>query len=149
MILGVFIVLTSIIAFTTSLNVFFKIIQIVVLWILVLYLIPLLILYFNYSKVNKNNVFIFDKESIIFNDGVNKNNFKLEDIECIELNLSIPLYNKRYRLFFWDEYFYALLKLKNGKKLYITCLLCDELEKFIPKHLFKRKERIFPLISKE
>ncbi len=149
-----FILIISIIAsaiilfllFTTTTHVFTTSVLVLLIWTLIFYLIPLLILYFNYKKVNKDSVLIIRDESISLEDKSTQETFTVNEIEFIELNMSIPLYNKRIRLFFWDEYYYALIKLKNGKILFVTCLLCDKLEEFLPEELFLRKERMFPII---
>lgn len=132
--------------FTTRTYVFTTSVLVLLVWTLIFYLIPLLILYFNYKKVNKDSVLIIKDEFISFENKSSQEIFTVNEIEFIELNMSIPLYNKRIRLFFWDEYYYALIKLKNGEILFVTCLLCDKLEEFFPEELFLRKERLFPLV---
>lgn len=116
-------------------------------WTSLVYLMPLLILYFNYKNNNKNSILKIYNNTITFNNKTNEQSFKIDDINAVELNLSIPLYYNRWRLFYWDEFYYALILLKSGEELVITCLLCDELERYIPINLIKRRERVFPLIE--
>ena len=132
---------------TVSLDVFLKVSYVVTAWTLIIFLIPMLILYFNYSKYNKNTVLNLSIDSINIESKSKKSTFELDDIDYVEFNLSFPLYENRWRLAFWDEYYYALIKLKNGEKHIITCLLCDELQELIPAHLIKKRKRFFPLVE--
>jgi hypothetical protein len=119
------------------------------IWSLVVYLIPLLIIFFDYYKSNNNCTFKISEKGYLYSEKNEIIEFGINEIEKVVFNLSYPLFDKRIRLFFWDEYFYTRIKLKNGKNIFITCLLCDELESIIPTNLIERKKRIFPLINKK
>lgn len=146
-ILLIIIALSSFFYLTNDFNIFLKILKVLLLWTLIVYLLPLLYLYFTYKKENKFTSLNFFEGNIIVEDLNSSIKFSVKDISYVELNLSFPLFYNRHRLFFWDEYFYSKIVLFNGDYFYITCLLCDELEKFIPKELMLKKRRIFPLIS--
>ena len=139
--------LTIYLVYTTPLDILYKVLYVLIAWTLVGYLGPMLILYFNYRSYNKNTVFQISSNAIIYEDALKKRKFTFEEIAYIEFNLSYPLYENRWRLFFWDEYYYALVKLKDGEKYIITCLLCDELKEIIPIDLIKKRRRVFPLVQ--
>lgn len=117
------------------------------IWTISFYLLPMLILYFNYRSYNKYTILQISNNGITYKDGLQKRAFPFEEIEYVEFNLSYPLYENRWRLAFWDEYYYALVKLKDGEKYIITCLLCDELKEIIPIDLIKKRRRVFPLVQ--
>ncbi|MHA7057059.1 hypothetical protein ACWGOQ_0007560 [Aquimarina sp. M1] len=125
-------------------------IQVTMLWGILVYLLPLLILFFNYRKKNRNISLKIENHNIHYynnKENLNSFTFRVESIDKVVFNQSFPLYYNNVRLFFWDEYYYALVRLKNGEKIVVTCLLCDEFEKFIPSHLIVEKRRLFPLID--
>lgn len=122
---------------------------VMLIWTSALYLMPMLVLYFNYRKFNKDVVLKTKNASIVFEDKLKKRMFTFNEVAYIEFNLSYPLYENRWRLFFWDEYYYALIKLKSGEKFIITCLLCDELKEMIPASLIRKRRRVFPLVQLE
>lgn len=116
-------------------------------WTLVFFIFPLLILDFNYSKYNKNMVLNLSNTSICIRTKSKKIAFELDDIDYVEFNLSVTSYYKHMGIAFWNEYYYVLIQLRGGEKYIITCLLCDELEDFIPTKLIKKRMRIFPLVE--
>jgi len=113
-------------------------------WLTPISILPLLILFFNYSKENKTSSLIIDNGNFEFSKNKQITKFTLSDIEEIELNISPNLFYNGLTFFLWDEYYYTLVKLKNGDNLIITCLLCNELETHIPNELIKRKRRLLP-----
>ncbi|WP_159090843.1 hypothetical protein [Aquimarina aquimarini] len=129
-------------------NTVFTIIQVALLWGVVGYLLPLLVLFFNYKKENNKTILEVINNKFTYKKKNKTIEFSFSDIEKVVLNLSFPLYHRDIRLFFWDEYYYAEIKLKNGKSIIITCLLCDEIETLIPKNLIERRRRIFQVITK-
>ena len=145
---GIYIGFLILSLYENELNITFKVMGVVVIWSLMVYLIPLLILYFNYYISNKESSFIVGPKSLSYSEKNEIIEFGINEIEKVVLNLSYPLYEKRYRLFFWDEYFYSEIFLKNGEKIIITCLLFDKIETIIPSNLIIRKKRIFPFIKK-
>lgn len=131
---------------TSSFKSTLNILGIILLFETIFYLIPLLILYFNYWNINKGVTLEVSNNSFVYDDGKLKSSFTVDKIAEVELNLSGNLYDKFVRLFFWDEYYYADINLVNGENFYITCLLCNEIEELVPLDLIKRRRRILPLI---
>ncbi len=132
----------------TNLNIAIKIMAIVSIWSLSFYIIPLVFIHFNYYKINRNSILNITQKGFLLSQRNDSVEFDFNEIKKVVFNLSYPLYDKRFRLFFWDEYFYAQVYLKSGKNIIITCLLFDKLEAIIPSNLIKRKKRIFPYIKK-
>jgi len=149
LILSIDFILILVLSSVSKTDALFKTIFVLLVWSLIFYMIPLLVLYFNYSRANKNSVLKLENDSIIFKKAPNAEQveFKLTDIDYVELNLSLPLYENRWRLFFWDEYYYSYVVLKNGDSLVITCLLFDNLESLLPLNLIKKRKRFFPLVK--
>ena len=135
--------------YTNPLDISFKIMRVMLLFTISVYLTPLLILYFNYYNYNKSTALEISNNVIIYKSALKKRMFTFNEVAYIEFNLSYPLYENRWRLFFWDEYYYALIKLKSGEKFIITCLLCDELKEMIPASLIRKRRRVFPLVQLE
>lgn len=109
---------------------------------------PLLILYLNYMKYNKNDELIIRNGiELTLYDRKNKQSFRLNDIEVIEIHLPITLYQKRTTWLYWDELFYYNIIFKNGNTYPISCLLCDFIDD-LPKYRFQKIKRFFPIIKK-
>ena len=135
--------------YQNNLNIAIKVMAVVSIWSLTVYIIPLIYIQLNYYKKNKNSVLKINEKGISISRKNDLVKFEFSEIQKVEFNFSYPLYDKRFRWFFWDEYFYAEIHLKKGENLIITCLLFDKLETIIPSKLIKRKKRIFPYIKKE
>jgi hypothetical protein len=134
--------------YQNNLNIAIKVMAGVSIWSLCVYIIPLIYIHFNYYIENKNSILKLTENGISISRKNDLVVFEFNEIKKVEFNFSYTLYDKRFRWFFWDEYFYAEVHLKNGENLIITCLLFDQLETIIPLKLIKRKKRIFPYIKK-
>ncbi|SDY05643.1 hypothetical protein SAMN05444411_1168 [Lutibacter oricola] len=118
----------------------------------VFYLIPLIVLFKNYTKHNKHFELIIEENEKYLINRKNTNlkskiNLPDSEIKIINSNLSYSLFDNRIRLLFWDELFYNELILKNNERIYISCLLCDELIEHFPNVKNNRIKRIFPNIK--
>lgn len=104
--------------------------------------VPLIIFYYNYSKINKGAIFILDSSQEIYE--YQKENerilFKKQDIDKVEVHFSIPSYHKRIVWIFWQHFFYSRIKLKNGKNVIVTCLMCDNLIDHFNEDMIVRKK---------
>jgi len=121
----------------------------IILFSLVFYLIPLMLLFTNHTKNNKdfqlsiiendeNNIFKFTNK----NDRIT---FSESDVKKIVLHLTPPVYDDRTRWFFWDDYFYTKI-ITNENELKISCLLCDDFSKYISKEKIIKEKTFFPLL---
>jgi hypothetical protein len=137
------IIISFIVGYDTSLERIIDIAFVVFIWGVICSILPMLILFINYSNENKNSSLIINNGYFEFSKNKQLIKFSASDIKEVELNLSLNLYYNELTLFLWDEYYYTVIKLKNGENCIITCLLCNELEKHIPNQLIKRKRRIF------
>ena len=106
--------------------------------------VPLIVFYYNYSKKNKDAIFILDSSQGMYEyQNENENErilFKRQDIDKIEVHVSIPSYHNRIIWLFWQDFFYSSIQLKNGKKVIITCLMCDNLIDHFNADLIVRKK---------
>jgi hypothetical protein len=116
----------------------------------VIYILPLLIIYVNHRKYNNNSKLVVSgSESGVnlfeYKSPTEEINFTENEVIKCEANLSPSLYNKRTSLLFSDEYFFYKIYLQN-RTLHISCLICNDLEKYIPKCKMKKIKNYFPLI---
>ena len=135
-----------------SFEIFVKVFFSVFLFTSIFYLIPLIVLFRNYLKHNEHlELYIEDNGDfkLIQKNKLtdSKKSLVESDINLINLNLSHTLYDKRMRLLYWDELFYYEIVLKTKEKIYISCLLCDELIEHFPNVKNNRIKRIFPNIK--
>ena len=148
------IILTTIFYFfhNASFLIFIKVLLSVFLFTSIFYLIPLIVIFRNYMKYNEHlELIIEDSDSYSVNL---KNNLTEtltplmeSDIKLINSNLSYTLYDNRLRWFYWDELFYYELVLKTNERIFISCLLCDDIFEHIPNVKNQRIKRIFPIIK--
>lgn len=116
----------------------------------IFYLGPLLILIFNYILKNKRASLKihFDKDipdKIEYLSRGRNIHFKVEDIQNIEWNMSITSYENRYKWFFWDEYFYYKIILKDGSQIFVPCILCDSIDEIFENNNLKKIKRYYPI----
>jgi hypothetical protein len=93
-----------------------------------LMVLPTIIIHLNYFFVNKNTEMIIypEKKSIRFFEKETWKQFGLYEIEKVEVYMSPQLYRKSTGFTPWDSYHYTKLCLKDGKSLFITCLMANE-----------------------
>lgn len=120
------------------------------LFMSILIFIPLIILYFNHSKVNKGRSLELSKKEdenlFQLKNSTEIHSFSEEDIINVNFFLTAPVYRKSTRWLFWDEFFYYIIRLKNGKSITITCLLCENFNQFVSKDKIIKKKVFFPYI---
>ena len=121
---------------------FVKGLVIILSYIMLFFYIPLIIFYYNYSKINKGAIFTIDSSQEVYE--YQKENeriiFEKQDIDKIEVHVSIPSYYNRFIWNFWQDFFYSSIQLKNGKSVIITCLMCDNLIDHFNADLIVRKK---------
>jgi hypothetical protein len=109
--------------------------------------IPLVILYFNYKRYNKDLILKISPNSRYeLTKSSEYIEFYKEDIEHIEFILSYAVFDKRASFLLWDSYFYVKIVLKNSQHVYITCIVCDDLSLYFPESIIKRRKIFFPYI---
>lgn len=117
------------------------------LFTILFYLGPLVYLFFNYTKSNKNQEFQFiDNSELVIKIGKLKKTISFSDIKRLEIHVSKTAFENRMKWFFWDELFYYKLVLKNEEKIIITCYVGNDIEKYFKPKKIKKIERIFPKI---
>ncbi|SHJ59643.1 hypothetical protein SAMN04488007_0826 [Maribacter aquivivus] len=115
-----------------------------------LYLGPLLIVFFNHWYYSRNtgiSMEVIDDE-IIFTFKFAKRSVMLEykNVSRIELMLSYPRYDGRVSWMFWDNYYYFIIVMKDGKSYPVSCLICGDLLKYISREKITNTRIMFPII---
>ncbi len=129
-----------------SFDIWMKILLMLFLWTLIIYILPLIFLHINYMRYNKGSKLMIEDTLVKFYFKRRKIDFSITDVTYISINMSVTLFEKRIRWFFWDELFYYKIHLKNGSSILITCFLCDDLLKHFPNVEIRRKKQIFPKV---
>lgn len=113
-----------------------------------LYLFPLLILYFNHKRHSKGVVFKFDQgnSSVFFESKNHRLSIPVKDITKVELFLSPASYTNFIDWQYFGIYHYASLLTKENGVIKISCLVCDKIEDIFPKDVIHRKKRYMPII---
>ena len=106
-----------------------------------------LYLHFEYLAKNKGEEYeVRDTELIRWKDGEEKI-YKNDEIEKIIVYLSPALYkNSNFHLLAIEGYHYAVVKLKTGEELILTCLLASRIDKSLKQMrgvLFEKRKRLF------
>lgn len=142
--IGLIIIFVSLfIGYDESINRILELLFLGCLWLTAVSILPLLLLFFNYSKENKNSSLVVDNGLFEFSKNKQQTKFISSNIDEVEVNISMTLFYNKQTFFLWDEYYYYVIKLKDGRNITITCLLCNDLENYIPSELFKKKKRAF------
>ena len=120
----------------------------VVMWILDL--LPALYLHSTYLSKNQGEEYeVRDSELIRRKDG-KETIYKNDEIEKIIFYLSPALYkNSNFHLLAIEGYHYAVVKLKSGEELTLTCLLSPRIDKSLKQMrgvLFEKRKRLFCMI---
>ncbi len=113
-------------------------------------LLPALYLHLIYLSKNKGEEYeVRDTELLRRIDG-KETVYKSEDIEKIIVYLSPALFkNSNFHLLAIEGYHYAVVKLKTGEELILTCLLAPRVDKSLKQMqgvLFEKQKRLFCLI---
>ncbi|MBU2525957.1 MAG: hypothetical protein KKC03_05085 [Bacteroidetes bacterium] len=119
---------------------FFKWLVIIIFIQSFTFYLPLFIFFSNYYKINKDVLLTLtpEKKEFVYTKGFKSVFFKEEDIESLTFYTSIPVHKNKQVYSFWLDYYYCILKTSKGSFV-VTCLLCDELDKFVPEEKIIRK----------
>lgn len=116
----------------------------------VMYFLPTMILYYNYQKFNRNKVFIFEEEKIIFDN----NELRSENINKVTIwgtNQSINGISTSYGGFTHQAFFYIVIENKQRHKIYLTNLLLKNLieifEEYFPNTPVEKEIASYPFIN--
>ena len=71
----------------------------------------------------------------------------MDDIEKVELYLTPNASKKFIDWQYFGKYHYSKIYNKTGEIIYISCLVCDEIEDIIPEKLIKKKKKYIPIIE--
>ncbi len=120
-----------------------------VIWIIDL--LPAIYLHVTYFLINKGEKYeIRDNELILYKKG-EVLTYKNEEVEKIIIYLSPALYkNSDFHLLMIESYHYAVIELKTGEKLILTCLFTPRVDKSLKQIkgvLFEKRKRLFCYIG--
>lgn len=113
----------------------------------IFFLIPLLVLFFNYYFYNKDSIFEIRDNVFYYEEKGKINEFNISELEKVTMNVTSSRESSFPSFFFWHQYFYSHFELKSGESIFITCLLNDDIENIIPSKLLKKQIRIIPLVK--
>jgi hypothetical protein len=106
-----------------------------------------LYLHFEYLAVNKGEEYYIRDTELIKRKGGEEIVYKNNEIEKIIFYLSPALYkNSNFHFLAIEDYHYAVVKLKTGKELILTCLLAPRIDKSLKQIqgvLFEKRKRLF------
>jgi len=113
--------------------------------------IPALFLHFEYWLKNKGEQYEVRDTKLIRRKGSEETHIRNDEIEKIIVYLSPSLYmNSNFHLLAIESYHYAVVKLKSGEELALTCLLAPRIDMELKKMrgvLFEKRKRLFCMIS--
>lgn len=109
-----------------------------------------LYLHFEYLAKNKGEEYEIRDTELIRRKGGEETIYKNDEIEKIVVCLSPALYkNSNFHFLAIEGYHYAVVKLKTGKELILTCLLAPRIDKSLKQMrgvLFEKRKRLFCMI---
>ena len=106
-----------------------------------------LYLHFEYLAKNRGEEYVIRNTELVRRKGGEETVYKNDEIEKIIIYLSPALYkNSNFHLLAIEGYHYAVVRLKTGEELILTCLLAPRIDKSM-KHmrgvLFEKRKRLF------
>lgn len=109
-----------------------------------------LYLHFEYLAKNMGEEYEVRDTELIRRKGGKETIYKNDEIEKIIVHLSPALYkNSNFHLLAIEGYHYAVVKLKTGEELILTCLLAPRIDKSLKQMrgvLFEKRKRLFCVI---
>ena len=106
-----------------------------------------LYLHFNYLAKNKGEEYVVRDTVLVRRKGGEETIYRNNEIEKIIVYLSPALYkNSNFHLLAIESYHYAVVRLKTGEELILTCLLAPRLDKSLKQMrgvLFEKRKRLF------
>lgn len=110
-------------------------------------ILPASYLHITYLSKNKGEEYEVRDTELIKRKGGEETIYKNDEIEKIIVYLSPALYkNSNFHLLSIEGYHYAVVKLKTGEELILTCLLAPRLDKSLKQMrgvLFEKRKRLF------
>ena len=119
------------------------------LFVFIFISLPLIVLYLNYKKYNRNWAVKIDlpNQKIQIVDSIKNEELQVK-FEEIKKIYKVVSYNKSAIHFGYMDFFYYELVLKSNERLIITCLVNEDLDKYIHQDKFKLVSKFSPYISK-
>lgn len=93
-------------------------------------LLPHVIIYLNYLRINGRVILSISENKIQFEDGSSKIEILIKEIQGIDKVMGYKKYHDKGVIIPWQEYFYYKVYCPGGPFI-ISCLICDNLENYI------------------
>ena len=141
-------IIGSLFAYFYSLNLIstFKLFIAILIGQGILFYIPLILLYINYYKSNKRTILKVEEDHFTFITKSTSHVVYIDEIDKVDLHVSIPKKSNRTIWFFWHKYFYIRV-FTPSRDFIITCLICEEFSDFYPELNVSRIGHHMPLIK--
>lgn len=111
---------------------------------------PTLYLHFDYWAKNRGEEYELGEKQIIGRKGEEELCYNYSDVEKVIVYLSPSLFrNSNFHLLAIESYHYAVVRLRTGEELILTCLLAPRLDKSLRKMrnvLFEKRKKLFCMI---
>ena len=112
----------------------------------ILFYIPLILLYTNYYKRSNRVILIVEKDHFTLIQNSVSHVVYIHEIDKVDLHTSIPNKSNRFIWFFWHKFFYIKI-FTSSENFIITCLICEEFDKYYPELRINRVGHHLPLIT--
>lgn len=147
-----FVILLGVFVTYKGINDFSLIVEIIGIVLIVwgiLFIFPLLLLYFNHRFYSKSIVLTYNEfeNKLIYHSSKKEFTFTIDDIEKVELYLTPNAYEKFIDWQYFGKYHYSKIYTKTNDVIIISCLVCDEIEDIIPEKLIKKKKKYIPIVE--
>jgi len=121
---------------------------------LLIFFIPVIYLHFTYYYTSKGFFYKIGQGKLVQIGRSGETYYKVNDIKKIELFMNgNRLREESFRRFPFQDYYYSIIELKEGRKIIITCLHSYKLDKILTENLsgaeINKHNVFFPILSLE
>ncbi len=132
-----------------SYDFFWSILIFALSWQFLLFLLPLSFLYSNYINYNKGMTLYIRKDEFTLKKGEKIITFSTDEIHKIKIFKSFNnFYNRSVRVALESNYYFTRIFLNNKMEIIITHLLCERIDKFLPKDKITTEPIFYQFIKK-
>lgn len=118
-------------------------------WLLI-FALPVSLLYFNYYRHCKDVIFNYnDSEGIFVYTKLSESfTFTMKDVTKVELHMTSTAYEKRTDWLYYGKFHYISIHTLQKRILIVSCLVCDKAKEIFPEKLIIKSGKFLPLIPK-
>lgn len=126
----------------------------VLLFYLIIFCIPVIYLHYTYYFASKGFSYKIERGQLVQMKKSVETYYKINDIKKIDLFMNgNRLRNEAFRRFPFQDYYYAIIELKEGEKIIITCLHSYKLDKILTENFseteLNKHSFFYPIINLE